>query len=82
MASLRADLTAHLVDELFFGDPGAALAPGDDLFELGLDSLGIQRLLVWLERRAKVRIPDSEVVADHFRTVGDIAVLVERLSGR
>ena len=69
-----------LVDELFFGDP-TPIEDGEDLFELGLDSLGITRLVVFLERRFSVRIPDSEVVADHVRSVRALVALVRRRAG-
>ena len=49
-ATAQRAIRAHLIDDLFFGDSGAALEPGDDLFELGLDSLGVTRLMVFLER--------------------------------
>ena len=71
-------LKDYLVDELFFGDPKARLEVDDDLFELGLDSLGVNRLVVFIERRLEARIPDSEVIADHFRTLGALVALVER----
>lgn len=77
-AALFSRLKSYLVDELFFGDPDAALEVDDDLFELGLDSLGVNRLVVFIERRLEARIPDSEVVADHFRTLRALVTLVER----
>lgn len=71
-------LKSYLVDELFFGDPQARLEADDDLFELGLDSLGVNRLVVFIERRLEARIPDSEVIADHFRNLTALVALVER----
>ncbi len=72
-------LRRHLVDDLLFGDTSVTLDRGTDLFELGLDSLGISRLVVLLERRAGVAVPDAEVVADNFRDIGAILQLVTRL---
>ena len=77
-AALFARLKDYLVDELFFGDPQARLEVDDDLFELGLDSLGVNRLVVFMERRLEARIPDAEVIADHFRTLSALVALVER----
>ncbi len=77
-AALFVRLRAYLVDELFFGDPDAILGTDDDLFELGLDSLGVNRLVVFIERRLEARVPDAEVVADHFRTLRALVALVER----
>jgi len=69
---------AWLIDDLFFGDPGAALADDDDLFELGLDSMAITRLVVRVERELGVVVPDSDVVGENFATVPAIAALVAR----
>ena len=77
-AALFTRLKGWLVDELFFGDPDARLDVDDDLFELGLDSLGVNRLVVFIERRLEARIPDAEVIADHFRTLRALVALVER----
>ena len=77
-SALFARLKDYLVDELFFGDPKAHLEVDDDLFELGLDSLGVNRLVVFIERRLEARIPDAEVIADHFRSLRALVALVER----
>lgn len=37
------------------------------------DSLGILELLVWLEDRFNVSIPDEELVVEHFNTIGKMA---------
>ena len=78
--TLMEDFTTHLRDELFFGDPGARLDVDDDLFELGLDSLAIQRLVVRIERKLRVRVSDSDVVAENFRTVRALVTMVEGLT--
>jgi acyl carrier protein len=72
----RSTLRAWLIEDLFFGDPGAALADDDDLFELGLDSMGITRLVVRIERELGVRIPDADIVAEHWQDLTAIAALV------
>ena len=78
--ALRTALTRHLVDELFFGDPDASLKPDGDLFDQGLDSMAIHRLVVFMERSFRVRVPDSEVIADNFRTLDALVALVRRRS--
>ena len=70
-------LRQHLLDDLFFGEPGT-IDLDDDLFDLGLDSMGVTRLLVFAERRLGARIPDSEVVHAHFVTLRALAALVAR----
>lgn len=73
---VRDALRARLVDDLFFGEPGE-IADDDDLFELGLDSMGITRLLVFIERTLGVRLPDREITAERMQTVERIAQMVE-----
>jgi acyl carrier protein len=70
---------AHLIEDLLFGDDSVTIDRDTDLFDLGLDSLGINRLVVLLERRFSVRVPDAEVVADNFRGIEAIVALVSRL---
>lgn len=72
--SFAAALRRQLVDDLFFGDEEQILRDDDDLFELGLDSLGVHRLVVFIERELRVKLPDSAIVGEHFRT---LAALVE-----
>ncbi len=73
-------LREQLIEDLFFGDASAVIDEGDDLFELGLDSMGITRLVVFIEKTLKARIADEDITVDHFGTLGALAgLVVERL---
>ncbi len=72
-------IRAHLVEDLFFGDPSVSVDGDTDLFELGLDSLGINRLVVFIERTLDVTIPDEAVVQENFRTIDALVALVSGL---
>jgi acyl carrier protein len=52
-------------------------ADGADLFELGLDSLRVMRLLNFLEERFKTTIPDDEVTPERIGSVDALVTLVE-----
>jgi len=80
MSDTTALLRERLLDDLFFGEPGR-IDLDDDLFELGLDSMGVTRLVVFAERRLRARIPDTEVVAENFATLRALVALVERHRG-
>jgi acyl carrier protein len=54
----------------------APLAPDQDLFEAGLDSLALTRVLVFVEERFGVRIPDEDVVVDELSTLDRMARFV------
>ncbi len=73
-------LHERLLDDLYFGEPGTIQAD-EDLFELGLDSMVVTRLVVFAERRLSSRIPDSEIVAANFRTLNALTALVVRHAG-
>ena len=48
----------------------------DDLFEAGLDSMSIMRLLIHVETAFGCRIPVSQVNQENFSTVQKIAALI------
>ncbi len=73
---LVAALRAQLDDYLYFGEAPAPIADDEDLFELGLDSQGVTRLVAWIASEAGVSLPTGDVTAAHFRTIGALADLV------
>jgi acyl carrier protein len=48
----------------------------DDLFEAGLDSMSIMRLLIHVETAFGCRIPVSQVNKENFSTMQKIAALI------
>ena len=44
-----------------------------------VDSLGIIRLVSYIEEEFGVVVPEEELVPDHFQTVSRLAAFVERL---
>jgi acyl carrier protein len=58
--------------------------PDDDanLFQLGLDSMRVMRLLVFIEQKLKVVLPDEEVTPESIGTVGALLRLIESHRGR
>ena len=49
-----------------------------DLFDNGLDSLGVLRLLAMLEDEFSIVIPDEELVLENFQTPKNLVDLVEK----
>jgi acyl carrier protein len=58
----------------------AALTPGTPIGDLGLDSIAVMELVVVVEQRLGIRIPDEDLV--HAGTVGDLVRVVEQQTGR
>ena len=60
------------------GDPGVALSAEDDLLNSGLiDSMGIMRLIAFIEEEFEVAIPPQDMVIDNFISVNAIAAYLE-----
>ncbi len=60
--------------------PLAELVPTAVLQGLGYDSLDAIELLLTLEERFSIEIPDSALENKEFRTIGDLATLIETLT--
>jgi acyl carrier protein len=71
---LRRVLHDHIVNEILLRD--APLAPDDDLFDAGFDSMSLSRMLVFVEQRFGVMIPDEEVVVDQLATLDGMTAFV------
>ncbi len=54
-------------------------APGDDLFEKGvIDSFTLVEFVTLLEEQFGIKIPDSDISPDNFRTIQSIERYVEK----
>ncbi len=53
--------------------------PGDEanLFDHGLDSLRLMQMLVFVEEKLKVRLPDEEVTPERIETVRAISEWID-----
>jgi acyl carrier protein len=59
--------------------PGAEIKDGDDWLANGLvDSVGIMRLVSFVEREFDTSIPEDEITVDNFRSLKDVAHYLER----
>lgn len=69
---LRRFFEARLVaDGLAFGDD-------DSLIELGIDSSAVMEILLHVERRHGLMLPDSELTPDNIRNLSALAHCVQR----
>jgi acyl carrier protein len=65
--TIRSALHDHIVAEILLRDE--PLAPDEDLFAAGFDSMSLSRVLVFVEERFGITIPDEEVVVDDIATL-------------
>ena len=67
----------RLVREKLF-DGGAPMTVETALFAAGLDSMGIMQLMISIEERFGVRVPEASVTRENFSTASSLAALVRR----
>lgn len=76
---MRDALRQFLVGSLL-GAPETAVGDDDDLLLSGLvDSVGVMRLVGWVEETCAVEIPPEDVTIENFGTIASVAAYVERL---
>lgn len=74
IAEKEAKLLAIMSSDILEISPGFAVT--DDLFEAGLDSMAIMRLLIQVENAFGCRISVAQVNRENFSTVSKIAALI------
>lgn len=80
--ALEDEITKFIEDELAQDLPHD-VAPDDDLIELGvIDSIGLMRILQFVENRKGREIPGRYVTPENFSTVNNICTLVSELGAR
>jgi len=73
------EVERFIVDELMLGGAKTKLDPNESLVQGGiLDSLGILRLVSFLEERFAIRIDDLELVPESFDSIKAIVRLLEK----
>ncbi|MBV9728600.1 MAG: acyl carrier protein [Pseudonocardiales bacterium] len=71
-------ITKFLVDEFLPDVPAESLAADYDLLSGGvIDSLGLLKVIAWLEDRFDVVVDDIEIEPDNFRTVAAMNAFVQ-----
>ena len=63
-----------ILDELVRNSDTAVLAADENLIDSGvLDSLGIMKLVAFLERKFNIRVSDDEILLNNFESVNAIS---------
>jgi D-alanine--poly(phosphoribitol) ligase subunit 2 len=61
----------HITDASSFSD-------NDDLLKAGLDSMGIMRLVLFIEEKFGITLPDEEIEPENIHTINKIVAWIER----
>jgi acyl carrier protein len=76
-------IKAFLIEEFLPDVSPDQLEVDQDLLADGIvDSLGLLKLIAWIEDRFDIHVDDSALDPDNFRTVGAIDAFVDRASTR
>ena len=68
----------YVTRELADDGKGTDLKEGDNLLANGImDSLGVLKLVSFIEQEFDIRVPDEDVTVQNFRTLKDIANYLE-----
>jgi acyl carrier protein len=71
---LIASLTQFIQHELLDATQTPAVAADDDLLSSGVvDSLGVMRLVAFIESSFQISVPHEDITIDHFISVATIA---------
>jgi acyl carrier protein len=75
-------ITHYIVTEVASAPPETPPPPDFPLIEGGLvDSLGLFKLIAWMEDELKISVAPEEILFENFATVNDIIKLVRAKQG-
>jgi acyl carrier protein len=73
------DLEKVLLTEIVVDLDKKSLAPDEDLLEQGIiDSLGIMKLVLFMEETYGIAVVDEEIVPENFQTVNMMVKFIEQ----
>ncbi len=76
--SIESDLRGYIVAELGYAGPPSDLTADYELLEHGaVDSLGIIRLVSFIEDNWSIEVADEELVPESFASLRAIVTLIE-----
>ena len=82
-AEVQQALVGFIREELLGSRAPAELGADDDLLGGGLiDSLGVMRLIGFIEQHLEMKVPPADVTIDNFMTVGRISSYLEQRRDR
>jgi len=65
---MKKKLRDFIFQELIFVANPEQFGDEDDLLEAGLDSMGIMRLIMFIEEQYGITLPDTEIEPDNVQT--------------
>ena len=83
MADYTGTIKDFIENEMISNNPGTILSISDSLIENGIvDSLGVQVLIAYLEKKFGISVADNDIIPENFDTISSVANLVNlKLNG-
>lgn len=76
---IKSMIKQFILDELVQDEQYSNLADDDPLIETGIiDSLGIMKLIGFLETKLSIKVDDTELIPENFTTVEAICSMVSK----
>ena len=75
---MQQQLKSFIFKELVFVDDPDSFGEDDDLLAAGLDSMGIMRLVIFVEEKMGVTLPDEELEPENLRTLNRLENWINR----
>ncbi|ABQ26533.1 phosphopantetheine-binding protein [Geotalea uraniireducens] len=73
------ELEKVLLAEIAVGLGKTSLEPDEDLLEQGIiDSLGLMKLIAFMEKTFDIKIIDEEIIPENFQCLNSMVKLVEQ----
>lgn len=69
MTTIATDLHDFIFQELIFSSDPDSFSDDENLIEAGLDSMAIMRLVIFIEERFGVSLPDNEIEPENIQTI-------------
>jgi acyl carrier protein len=71
---IKGQLVSFLKYEIF--DSSVPLATDTDLFESGFDSFSLIKLIVFIEKKFSIPIPEEKITEETFRNINSLSELI------
>ncbi|MFO7560786.1 MAG: phosphopantetheine-binding protein [Desulfobacterales bacterium] len=71
---IKGPLASFLKTEIF--DSSVILETDTDLFESGFDSFSLIKLIVFIEKKFRIHIPEEKITEETFRNINSLSELI------
>lgn len=74
---MKQTLKNYIVQELIFVSDSSTLNDDSDLLAAGLNSIGIMRLVLFIETEFGVTLPDAEITPENLQTLNTLEAWIK-----